>query len=845
MRVCIERITWMRWAAVAACVAVTGCTVETSPPGVEIPSDCVAGQQLIWNGSEIECVEPAEPEAPDLADVLRRPTSCADGSQLVWRGGALACVAPMQAMPFEVPAGCMVGEALVWDGVGWGCRALPTVTPSGELACRRGQSLSWDGRGFGCGDDAALLIGPGGDFETIDDALGALDAIRIPRGVTAVLKVDCGEHPQPGPITVEHPQGHAIHIVGERSCGGRPVLRFAGSNGVWLTNGHQLGLLDQVKLSGDGGAGAVGIKIGAGGLLRLGQSTTVANFSVGIEVTDGGTLVAAPSSGPGVLIEGSGPSSTAVLATTDGLVILPGLVSQDVGRGAEGLTGAVIDVTGATFAASEDARPAETGAVVAAYDGAIVVGHGIRTGGAFSAGVYAGDGGIVRFDDSHLTLNAIDTADGVISRGIFAVGSGLASGSDVNAAGMEHLTLTTTGGLALVDRLTWTGTDDSLIRAFEATSGGIVVSRGYRDEQSVLISACRNDPESEGCRRFPTADGDDAGLALSAQYGALVSLEGVDVNGDVRAGHGAVLSVQDLRTSSDETAISAVAGATITLWGATVATVRLNALQAYYNASIYAERLYLDSFHTGLRAVMGGMIAAGNSEGPLIERSPEGVGDCIVAESGGIVGIGSSISGCSRAISATTGSMVNARGATVRGFSEMAARAEAGSTIDLVDATIEGDGDVSGALWAQHNGTVVADGATISGARSALTSHAAGVISATGGETHISQSDGILASSQFGSVVDVSEARLSQAGGDTLRSVEGSVIRAEGTDIVGNGGHAVRVTQGGYVSLNGGSIGEGLSPFRAACGGAAYFAGEAQGFQGMATDVCGSLPVEE
>lgn len=845
MRVCIERIVWMRWAAVASYLAVTGCTVEASAPGVEIPSDCVAGQQLIWDGSEIECVEPAESEAPDLADVLRRPASCADGSQLVWQGGALSCVAPSPAMPFEVPAGCMVGEALVWDGMGWGCRALPTVTPSGELVCRGGQSLSWEGSGFGCGDDAALLIGPGGDFETIDEALGALDAIRIPRGVTAVLKVDCGEHPQPGPLRVEHPQGHAIHIVGERSCGGRPVLRFDGSNGVWLTNGHQLGLLDQIKLSGDGEAGAVGIKIGAGGLLRLGQSTTVANFSVGIEVTDGGKLVAAPSNGPGVLIEGSGPSSTAVLATTDGLVVLPGLVSQDVGRGAEGATGAVIDVTGAIFAAGDDARPAETGTVVAAYDGGIVIGHGIRAGGAFSAGVYAGDGGIVRFDDSSLTLDAIDAADGLISRGIFAVGSGLASGSDVNAAGMEHLTLTTTGGLALVDRLRWTGTDDSLISAFEATSGGIVVSRGYRDEQRVLISACRSDPESEGCRRFPTADGDDAGLALSAQYGALLSLEGVDVIGDVRAGHGAVLSVQDLRTSSDETAIRAVAGATITLWGATVATVGLNALQAYYNASIYAERLFLDSFHTGLRAVMGGMIAAGNSEGPLIERSPEGVGDCVVAESGGIVDIGSSISGCSKAISASTGSVVNARGAMIEGFIQMAAQAESGATVDLTNATVEGDGGESTGILAQHNGTIAADGARISLALTAVTAHAAGVVGATGRATRIEQSDGTMISSQFGSLVDVSEAILTQAGGDTLRSVEGSIIRARSTEIRGTGSAAVRAEHNGYVSLYGGSVSDEIDIYRANCGGFAFFAPAGQDFEGAATDDCGEIAPRE
>lgn len=130
-------------------------------------------------------------------------------------------------------------------------------------------------------------------YDTINDALDYLEGLHIKAGKTVTIKVsNCSTQIFDKPITMTHPQGEQIHIIGNLDSPANCVLNFLDSSGFVATNNHSFGLIDGFHINGRDAEGSSGIYADLGGNITLGPNTWVSNFQIGIHASRNGRIIA-------------------------------------------------------------------------------------------------------------------------------------------------------------------------------------------------------------------------------------------------------------------------------------------------------------------------------------------------------------------------------------------------------------------------------------------------------------------------------------------------------------------------------------------------------------------------
>lgn len=243
-----------------------------------------------------------------------------------------------------------------------------------------------DGRYAATGDvpelwtsDVIIPIGPFRHRTHLQDALDALENVRIAPGITVTLQLDAYTYTSHVPIEIDHPDGARIAIVGDPTDPANVVLSFPDSEGIHVADNGALGLLDGVTLQGSGTSsdGMHGVEVETGAMARLGDvilddwgDTGVFVHSGGVVVTDEGASVEITGSyGQGAMVQNGG-----VLELHNANIA----ANQDQQVGAWG--GSVVDLTDATV--TGHIGPFES---VRASSGSFVQGEGLTIDGGGNA----------------------------------------------------------------------------------------------------------------------------------------------------------------------------------------------------------------------------------------------------------------------------------------------------------------------------------------------------------------------------------------------------------------------------------------------------------------------------
>lgn len=133
-----------------------------------------------------------------------------------------------------------------------------------------------------------LTITVPGDFPTIPDAIESLDNAWISPGATVTVQLLPGDHVLTEPLEIRHPHGDRIHLVGS---GNR--LIFPQSDGIVVSGGHAVGLVDEVLIEGGFSPGTRGVVATLGSRIRLGTAVQVAGFGGSGVVADAGSVILA------------------------------------------------------------------------------------------------------------------------------------------------------------------------------------------------------------------------------------------------------------------------------------------------------------------------------------------------------------------------------------------------------------------------------------------------------------------------------------------------------------------------------------------------------------------------
>ena len=131
-----------------------------------------------------------------------------------------------------------------------------------------------------------------GDAATVSEALDSLGTVRFAPGVVATILLTDPTYVYDAPIVVDHPEGEFIHIVGASSS---TVLEFPSSEAIVVVGGR-LGLLDNLTLRGNPTLPRftyIGVRIDAGGEIRLGPDLVVEQFSGNGVLSRAGSVVVA------------------------------------------------------------------------------------------------------------------------------------------------------------------------------------------------------------------------------------------------------------------------------------------------------------------------------------------------------------------------------------------------------------------------------------------------------------------------------------------------------------------------------------------------------------------------
>ena len=253
-----------------------------------------------------------------------------------------------------------------------------------------------------------------GDYANLQAALVAAADVRIWPSGRLTIQLEPGDHALVGPITLAHPDGQRIDIIGDLEGTATTTLQCGGAGCFDLSTGGSLGALAGLDLSGPGSG--VAVEVGSNGRITLGPGLRISKFETGLSASTGGVIrgegvildsnrvgVMAESGGIIDLLEGSVRNSTLVglAAEPGGLVVA---YDVDVAGGTGGLSARGGQIWAPLASVSDQRRVA-----VSAAEGGRVL--GARTRAAANGIAYeAVDGGHLVMDNATATGNVVDVS---------------------------------------------------------------------------------------------------------------------------------------------------------------------------------------------------------------------------------------------------------------------------------------------------------------------------------------------------------------------------------------------------------------------------------------------------
>jgi len=143
-------------------------------------------------------------------------------------------------------------------------------------------------------EDKTLLVPD--SYPTIHAALDYLDDKLIKVGKTVTIRVtDCSNQRYDKPINVAHPNGKALHFIGNVESPESCLLQFNNSDGFVAANGSSIGLIDGFYIKGNHVENAPetsGVLATYSSFIKVGANTVVSDFSNGVVSKFGSSLLA-------------------------------------------------------------------------------------------------------------------------------------------------------------------------------------------------------------------------------------------------------------------------------------------------------------------------------------------------------------------------------------------------------------------------------------------------------------------------------------------------------------------------------------------------------------------------
>ncbi len=128
------------------------------------------------------------------------------------------------------------------------------------------------------------------EYATIDEALDCLQFKTIGRNAIVTIQVANGNYVNQDTIDINHPNGARLHLIGNTTTEASCSFTFRnGQDGIVVSDGHTLGLIDGFKLIGDNEQGS-GIHATRNSTLITGEHVTITSFQNGIYASWSSTI---------------------------------------------------------------------------------------------------------------------------------------------------------------------------------------------------------------------------------------------------------------------------------------------------------------------------------------------------------------------------------------------------------------------------------------------------------------------------------------------------------------------------------------------------------------------------
>jgi len=189
-------------------------------------------------------------------------------------------------------------------------------------------------------------------FSTITAALTAIQNWQIYGSVT--IQVADGTYSVPGQVTLSHPFGENIHIIGDTTTPANCILNFSGTNGFYVPPGFSFGEINGFYIKNVGTKTlTTGVFTNSGTISKLGPNLTIDSFYYNISELYGGVINAAGTAGAFVTVKNGGDAN--IWAYQGGQINAQYAVStgasdasNNLGFGALAEQGGVIEYTNGT-----------------------------------------------------------------------------------------------------------------------------------------------------------------------------------------------------------------------------------------------------------------------------------------------------------------------------------------------------------------------------------------------------------------------------------------------------------------------------------------------------------------
>jgi len=155
--------------------------------------------------------------------------------------------------------------------------------------------------------NATLLVPD--QFPNINVALRYLDDKQIKVGKTVTIQVtDCDHHVYTESVEVAHPNGDAIHIIGDVESPESCALRFEDVSGFVAQNGNRIGLIDGFTITGNASSDTSqltkGVYANQSAYIHVGRHVVVTEFTYGMMAYKSSTIAADYTAAIANVIEG-------------------------------------------------------------------------------------------------------------------------------------------------------------------------------------------------------------------------------------------------------------------------------------------------------------------------------------------------------------------------------------------------------------------------------------------------------------------------------------------------------------------------------------------------------------